>query len=143
MRKYHLSQFYNTHIFILIPIIMVYDYLSFSSYLHINIFVITGVNYSVEGKEGGGGVVVVDIPGNSGWGCAPRYSKSWAYIYFRPKNVIFPTRFQTWPLRKHLHKKKEKKERKKDFLKAFLNSHTSLSFLLIWNWNDKYVNTVL
>ena len=55
MRKYHLSQFYNTHIFILIPIIMVYDYLSFSSYLHINIFVITGVNYSVEGKEGGGG----------------------------------------------------------------------------------------
>ena len=55
MRKYNLSQFYNTHIFILIPMIMVYDYLSFSSYLHVNIFVIIGVNYSVEGKEGGGG----------------------------------------------------------------------------------------
>ena len=52
LRKYNLSQFYNTHIFILIPIIIVYVYLSFSSYLHINIF---GVNYSVEEKEGGGG----------------------------------------------------------------------------------------
>ena len=60
MRKYNLSQFYNTHIFILIPMIMVYDYLSFSSYLHVNIFVIIGVNYSVEGKEGGGG-------GGGGW----------------------------------------------------------------------------
>ena len=57
MRKYNLSQFYNTHIFILIPMIMVYDYLSFSSYLHVNIFVIIGVNYSVEGKEGGGGEI--------------------------------------------------------------------------------------
>ena len=47
---------------------MTYDYLSCSSYLHINIFVIIGVNYPVEGKEGGGGWGgggVVDIPGNS------------------------------------------------------------------------------
>ena len=39
---------------------MAYDYLSCSSYLHINIFVIIGVNYPVEGKEGGilnGGVL--------------------------------------------------------------------------------------
>ena len=41
-------------------------------------------------------------PGNSWWGCAARFSKSWPY--FRPKNVIsdqtskFHTRFQTWPL---------------------------------------------
>ena len=139
MRKYNLSQFYNTHIFILIPMIMVYDYLSFSSYLHINIFIIIGVNYSVEGKEGGGG--------GGGWHsweflmgvCLPVLQILSLYIYFRPKNVIFPTRFQTWPLRKHL----DKNSNKKDFLKAFLNSHTSLSFLLIWNWNDKYVHTVL
>ena len=65
MRKYNSNQFYNTHIFILIPIIIVYDYLSSSSYLHINIFVIIGFNYPVEGKEGGGGDGMVDIPGNS------------------------------------------------------------------------------
>ena len=38
----------------------------------------------------------VTPPGNSWWGCAARFSKSW--IYFRPKHVIFYTRFQTWPL---------------------------------------------
>ena len=40
---------------------------------------------------GGGGSNLV----NSwwGWGCATRFSKSWPY--FRPKNVIFNTRFQT------------------------------------------------
>ena len=32
-------------------------------------------------------------PGNSWWGCAARFSESWPY--FRPKNVIFHTRFQT------------------------------------------------
>ena len=35
-------------------------------------------------------------PGNSWWGCAARFSKSWPY--FRPKNVIFHTCFQTRPL---------------------------------------------
>ena len=34
---------------------------------------------------------------NSWWGCAARFSKSWPY--FRPKNVIFHTHSQTWPLR--------------------------------------------
>ena len=38
-----------------------------------------------------------DIPGNSWWGCAARFSKSWPY--FRPKNIIFHTRFQTCPLK--------------------------------------------
>ena len=137
MRKYNSNQFYNTHIFILIPIIVVYDYLSSSSYLHINIFVIIGFNYPVEGKEGGGGDGMVDIPGNSWWGCAARFSKCWGYFW--PKNVIFPTRFQTWPPRNYL----DKNSNKKDFLKAFLNSHTSLSFLFIWNRNDKCVHTVL
>ena len=36
-------------------------------------------------------------PGNSCWGCATRFSKSWPY--FRPKNVIFHTLFQTRPLK--------------------------------------------
>ena len=35
--------------------------------------------------------------GNSGWGCAAQFSKSWPY--FRPKNVIFHTLFQTIPLK--------------------------------------------
>ena len=34
-------------------------------------------------------------PGKSWWGYAARSSKSGHY--FRPKNVIFVTRFQTWP----------------------------------------------
>ena len=34
--------------------------------------------------------------GNSWWGCAAQFSKSWPY--FRPKSVIFHTRFLTWPL---------------------------------------------
>ena len=41
----------------------------------------------------GGGVT----PGNSWWGYAALFSKS--SPYFRPKNVIFHTRFQTRPLK--------------------------------------------
>ena len=44
-------------------------------------------------RKGGGGL---RTHGNSWWGYAARFSKSWPY--FRPKNVIFHTRFQTWPL---------------------------------------------
>ena len=40
--------------------------------------------------DGGG------TPGNSWWGCAARFSKSWAD--FRPKNVIIHTCFHTSPL---------------------------------------------
>ena len=42
---------------------------------------------------GGGGVT----PGNSWWGCAAWFFKS--RPDFRPKNVIFHTRFQTRPLK--------------------------------------------
>ena len=52
---------YRTHIFILIPIIMVYDYLSCSSHVHINIFVIIGVNYPIEGKAEVGGLTCLGI----------------------------------------------------------------------------------
>ena len=34
-----------------------------------------------------------------GGGCAARFSRFWPY--FTPKNVIFQTRFQTWPLGKN------------------------------------------
>ena len=36
-------------------------------------------------------------PGNSWWGCAARFFRSWPN--FRPKNVIFHARFQTRPLK--------------------------------------------
>ena len=42
-------------------------------------------------------IVPGGTPGNSCWWCAARFSKSWSY--FRPKNVIFHTCFQTWPLK--------------------------------------------
>ena len=48
-------------------------------------------DYFAPGGGGGGG----STSGKSWWGCAARYSKSCPY--FRPKNVIFNTRFQTWP----------------------------------------------
>ena len=38
-----------------------------------------------------------DIHRNSWWGCAAQFSKSWPC--FRPKQAIFHTRFQTWPLK--------------------------------------------
>ena len=47
---------------------------------------------SMEGPGGGGGT-----PGNSWWGCAAQFSKSWPY--FRPKDVISHTCFQTRPLK--------------------------------------------
>ena len=87
-----------------------------------------------RGGEGGGGT-----PGNSWWGCAAGFSKSWPY--FRTKNVIFQSRFQTWPLGRNYVSIILRLEAKK-FLKFVSNSHISLSLLLIWNWNDKYVHTL-
>ena len=46
---------------------------------------------------GGGGAPRPPTPGNSWWGCAAQFSKSWPY--FRPKDVISHTRFQTRPLK--------------------------------------------
>ena len=55
-----------------------------------NYFTLTAWRYYQASGWGGGGNLV-----NSWWwwGCATRFSKSWSY--FRPKNVIFNTRFQT------------------------------------------------
>ena len=82
-------------------------------------------------------------PGNSWWGCAARFSKS--LPDFGPKKYNFPhpfsdqtskihTCFQTWPLGTNYVIVSKK------FFKFISNSHSFLSFLLIWNWNDKYVH---
>ena len=131
--------------------------------------------------------------GNSWWGCAAQFSESWPY--FRPKNLIFHTRFQTRSLKSILifgpglikpvpgsrivkdtpqfsppfifvfsfsqfsgpnylgawnglglirqklcHLTKLERKQKK-FSEYILNSHISISFLFIWNWNDKYVHS--
>ena len=67
-------------------------------------------------------------------GYATRLSKFWPY--FRPKNVISLTRFQTWPPRNYVITLRLEHQQKR-----FLNSPISLSFLLICNWKDKYVHT--
>ena len=60
-------------------------------------------------------------PGNYWWGCAAPFSKS--LPYFRPQNVIFRTRFQTWPLGTYFISNNNyiRKSNKKDFLKAISN----------------------
>ena len=46
------------------------------------------------------------------------------------------TRFQTWPLGRNYVIITY------PLFKSISNSHISLSFLLIWNWNDRYVHTL-
>ena len=79
---------------------------------------------------------------------------------FQTKNVIFRTRFQTWPLKsipvfrpggghKTQHKHGHETEimssllrlnvQQKDFLKSISNSHITLSFL--FSWNSETTNT--
>ena len=69
---------------------------------------------SIKPPRGGGGGGT-GIPGNSWWGRAARFSKSW--LQFRPKYVIFYTRFQTRPLKSVLVFRPAIY-----FLKAILNS---------------------
>ena len=103
------------------------------------------VGYSRPRGRGG------STPGNSWWGCAARFSKSWPD--FRPKKCNSPhsfsdqtskihTRFQTWPLGRNYVIITYILAQTKKLFKAISNSHISLSFLLIWNWNDKYVHTL-
>ena len=48
-------------------------------------------------------------------------------LFQTKKNVIFHTRFQTWPSLLRLERILKK------YFKSISNSHISLSFLLIWN----------
>ena len=96
---------------------------------------------------GAGGV----IPGNSWWGCADRFFKSWPY--FRPKNVIFHTRFQTRPLKSipvftpsskaEIMSSLFKLERKQNnSSNAFRNRIFPFRAYSFGIWNDKYVHTL-
>ena len=97
----------------------------------------------VVASKGRGGT-----PGNFWWGCTARFSKSWPY--FRPKTSFFTTVFRPglnpYPLLDLAFKKLcphylDWNSNRKDFLKSMSKSFISLSFLLIWNWNNKYVRT--
>ena len=83
---------------------------------------------------GGWGVT----PGNSLWGCQARFPLSWPY--FRPKNVIFHTCFETWPLGRNSVIITWINVQTKKFFKSIANLHISISFLFIWNWYDNYVH---
>ena len=77
------------------------------------------------------------IPGNYWWGCLAWFSKSWPYL--RPKNVNFQPVFRPG------HQENVPCKYHKNFLKStwfISNSNISLSFYLIWNWNDEYVHTI-
>ena len=50
------------------------------------------------------------------------------------------TRFQAWRRQKLCYHFLERQQ--KGFLKSISNSHIILSFLFIWNWNDKYVHAL-
>ena len=52
------------------------------------------------------------------------------------------TRFQTWPLGRNYVIITSIRAQTKKLFKSISNSHISLSFSLIWNWNDKYVHTL-
>ena len=96
--------------------------------------------------SGGGG----STPANFGWGCAARFAESWPY--FRPRNVIFHTRFQTRPLKPipvfrpgiqaEIVINTQIRAQTKTFFKSTSNSCISHSYLLIWNWIDKSVHTL-
>ena len=79
-------------------------------------------------------------PGNSWWGCATQFSKSWPY--FRPKKCHFHTRFQTWYLKKLCHHIVRLERQQKRFLNNMIHFEWAYFsvILLIWNWNDKYVH---
>ena len=62
-------------------------------------------------------------PGDSWWGCAVGFLKS--RPYFRPKNVIFHTRFQTWALGRNYAITCIRAQTKK-FFKLISNSHIFL-----------------
>ena len=71
-------------------------------------------------------------------------------FYFRPKTSFFTTVFRPglnpYPLLDLAFKKLcphylDWNSNRKDFLKSMSKSFISLSFLLIWNWNNKYVRT--
>ena len=62
--------------------------------------------------------------------------KIWLHIYPRVLHISF----QTWPLSRNYVMITWIRVQTKQFFKFISNAHISLSFLLIWNWNDKYIH---
>ena len=72
---------------------------------------------------------------------------------FQTKQFHFPQAFKVWPPKsiplsdlasvKLCHQLLRLERQHKDFLQSISNSHVNLFFLFIWNWNDKYVYTLL
>ena len=88
-------------------------------------------------------------PVNSWCWCAAWFSKSWLYFQTKWYHFSHPfsdltckihTRFQTWHLSIIMSSLLRLEQQQKRFLKFHSNSHISLSFLLIWNGNDKYIH---
>ena len=79
-------------------------------------------------------------PGNSWWGCATQFSKSWPY--FRPKKCHFHTRFQTWHLKKLCHHIVRLQRQQKDFsiIWSISNEHISL---LSFSFGIETINTFI
>ena len=77
--------------------------------------------------------------GNSWWGCAVRFSKSWPY--FKNVSLTPVSRPGLWEIMSLLLRLD--RQQKKEFWKSISNSHISLSFLLFWNRNNKYIHTLL
>ena len=97
---------------------------------------------------GGGG----STPGNFWRGCARLVLQ--ILTRFQTKKCNFPhpfsdqtskihIRFQTWPLGRNYVIITKIRAQTKQFFKSIFNSHIFLSFLLIWNSNDKDVCTLL
>ena len=83
------------------------------------------------------------ILGNSWWRCAAWPSKSWPF-FSHPFSALaskIHTHFQT-SLTNSWGQLVASLLRKKDFLQSISNSHISLYFLFICNWNDTCVHTV-
>ena len=95
--------------------------------------------------------IAIQMPGGYSWEflvgvCGPVLQI--LTLFQIKKIVIFHIRFQTWGGHKTQQHKREimssllrLKPQQKEFLKSISNSHITLSFLWIWNWNDEHIGT--
>ena len=70
-------------------------------------------------------------------------TKNYNYPHpFSDQTSKIHTRFQTWPLGRNYFIITQIRAQTQKLFKPIWNSHISLSFLLIWNCNDKNVHTL-
>ena len=94
----------------------------------------TGPKAANLGRGGG-------TPWNYWWGCAAQFSKS--RPHFGPKNVIFHSRFQTWPLRivSSLLRLEEEQKRFLKYHSQFVYFFFFLPHLELKRWIRSYTTT--